>query len=135
MIIKDIFEEDVERDEYEQIINNSKNIMILKFGADWCGPCKKIAPLIDMQIDLINMYMEEKNIEKDVYYYELCVDDYFDLYAFLKRKKMINGIPHMVCYFPENNQNRDYFYIPDFSVSGSKEDDIKLFFNTIKDKL
>ena len=30
----------------KQIINNNK-IVIIKYSADWCGPCKKIQPLYE----------------------------------------------------------------------------------------
>ena len=135
MIIIDDFEEEVDRTRFEEIIHNNQDIIIFKFGAEWCNPCKKVKPIIEENIVNMNNYMEAKKIDRNVYFYEIIVDDYFDLYAMFKQKKMINGIPHMMCFFGENNNNRSHFYISDFSVSGSDENNINLFFNTIKEKL
>ena len=34
------------REEALQLINNNKAV-IFKFTATWCGPCKRVAPLVD----------------------------------------------------------------------------------------
>ena len=135
MIIIDDFEEEVDRKRFEEIIKNNEDIIIFKFGAEWCNPCKVVKPYIEENINDINTYMETEKIDKKVYFYEIIVDDYFDLYAMFKQKKMINGIPHIMCFFGENNLDRSHFYIPDFSVSGANKNSINLFFKSIKDKL
>ncbi len=32
---------------FEQEVLMSENLTIVKFGAEWCGPCKKLDPIID----------------------------------------------------------------------------------------
>ena len=38
--------EECSREEFKDIIMQNSGIMILKFGADWCGPCQKIKPYV-----------------------------------------------------------------------------------------
>ena len=46
--------------------------------------------------------------------YELDIDENFDVYAFLKSKKMLIGVPSVLIYYPTNNS-----YASDFSLSGT----------------
>ena len=56
-----------------------------------CAPCKVIGPKVK------NMVLEKaeqlKSHENKFIYIEVDVDECFDLYAFLKSKKMVRGIP------------------------------------------
>ena len=35
-----------DRDEFQKILNENNGIIILKFGAAWCNPCKLISPYV-----------------------------------------------------------------------------------------
>lgn len=54
---------------------------------------------------------------------EVDVDECFDLYAFLKHKKMVNGIPVLLAYAKGMNEG------PIASITGASIPDIEAFFN------
>jgi hypothetical protein len=51
------------------------------------------------------------------------VDESFDVYSFLKSKKMVNGIPVVLAYYKGN-----FNYIPDTSVIGADKKQLLAFF-------
>ena len=52
------------------------------------------------------------------------IDVNFDVFAFLKTKKMFAGIPAILCYQKENDS-----YIPDEIHNNSNKDELKEFFD------
>ena len=79
-------------------------LVIIKFGAEWCGPCKKIEKQVHDWLDS----MPEK-----VQAFVIDIDECFEIYAYLKTKKMVNGVPAILCYDKGNLS-----YIPSDSVIG-----------------
>ncbi len=128
-------DDDMDRDGFKNFINNNKDIVILKFSADWCGPCQTIKPYIEESIQNLESFMKENKTNKNVKFCEVIVDDYFDIYSTLKQKKMVKGIPHIMCYFGKKNKDRLHYYISDLSVSGTDKNEINNFFNLIKNHL
>ena len=61
--------------------------------------------------------------------YIIDVDECFEVYAFLKTKKMVNGIPAILAYY-KGNLN----YIPDDVVIGADPQQVDLFFKRCYDK-
>ena len=91
---------------------------ILKLTAEWCRPCKLIKELAIKQV--ANLSANGRPIEC----YEVNVDDSLDFYAFMKQKKMVNGIPVFMFYKANNTD-----FIPDDSVTGANPPDIIAFFD------
>ena len=94
-----------------------KELIVLKFTADWCGPCKSIKDIC-MQF--------EKTRPLSIQYYEIDIDESIELYMKLKKMKMLNGIPALFAY---KNGTKDYWYIPDDSQLGSDKKNVLLFFD------
>ena len=87
-------------------------LLIIKFGADWCGPCKKIAPTFQAFI---------KTAPANIIFADIDIDESIDLYITLKRNKMVSGIPVFFAYY--GGVKRDKWFIPEDSIIGG---DVKL---------
>ena len=106
--------------------------VVLKFHADWCAPCKVIGPKVK---DMVIKKAEQlKAHENKFIYIEVDVDECFDLYAFLKSKKMVRGIPTIFLYKKEiySKSEESQIFIPQSSISGAKENDIQNLINLIQ---
>lgn len=105
---------------------------ILKFQADWCGPCQYIAPKVKQMIT--NKANEFDGQTNKFIFIEVDVDECFDLYAFLKSKKMVKGIPTIFVYKKDVYMKSDpaHMFIPQASISGAKEEEIAKVINLIK---
>jgi hypothetical protein len=55
------------------------------------------------------------------------IDESFDVYAFLKSKKMVQGIPAILCYKKGNVS-----YAPDQVVLGADMNQVSTFFSTCR---
>ena len=87
---------------------------VIKFGAEWCGPCKKIEPLVAECMSKM-----PDNVQCAI----IDVDEAFDVYAFFKNKRIINGIPAIFVYYKGNSN-----YVPDRVVVGSDPNQVVQFF-------
>jgi len=99
----------------EELQKNERAILI-KFGAEWCGPCKQIDPLVHLLM---------RQMPADIKCYVLDIDDEasFDLYAFLKSKRMVNGVPVLLCYKKGNLS-----WVPSDVIVGANPEHVKAFF-------
>ena len=105
------------RNIFFELLKINPGVFVFKFGAEWCKPCQ----MIKKQINDISLVIPD-NV---MYIYNVDVDECFDVYAFLKQKKMISGIPTLLAYKKGNT-----YFVPDASISGTNENDINNFFNT-----
>ena len=103
--------------EFKDLVESNRGTIIIKFGAEWCGPCK----LIDKHVHTWFDYFS-KNCPH-IQTYLIDVDDNIDVYGFLKTKKMVNGIPAILVYKSPNKT-----FIPDDSVLGANVQEIDLLF-------
>jgi thiol-disulfide isomerase/thioredoxin len=102
------------KDDFAKLLVENPGLLILKFGATWCGPCKRIEPLVNECI---------KRLPDNVQFCMIDIDECFELYGFLQKKKMINGVPGILCYH-KNNLN----YIPNDAVIGADNNQVIAFF-------
>ena len=73
------------RQQFQEFVSQYKGVFIVKFTADWCGPCKKIKDQV------YNLY---NNTKKTTVMADLNVDKNQDVYSSLK----IKSIPTFICY-------------------------------------
>ena len=108
-----------------ELIKNNRGLLILKMGASWCNPCKNIQELSHKKM------VELKNTYKDyVTILEIDIDDSFDVYANLKTKRIVNGIPAILCWFRDNKELR-----PNDFINNSDKNEVTLLFDRCKNYL
>lgn len=102
------------RQKFLQLLTVNPGLILLKLGAEWCGPCKKVDP-----------YVEEffRHSPENVMCAILDVDENFDLYAHFKAARITNGIPVVMCFDQGNTTGR-----PDDSVTGADLSKLNEFF-------
>ena len=105
-------------EDFRTTIAENSGCIIMKFSAEWCGPCKKIAPYIQGNVDNLG--------NKDFQYIEIDIDENCDLYIYLKKKKMVTKLPTFLLYKGPNNTE-----FCDFSVIGTDVKQIDEMFNMI----
>ena len=111
---KKIVSEIANREAFFHLLGHNPGLIVLKLGATWCGPCQKIK-------DVVHGFFASSPDE--VICCDIDVDESFDLYALLKSKKMVNGIPVILCYKKGNLS-----YIPDDSITGTDPVKLDAFF-------
>jgi hypothetical protein len=111
---KQVVSEIKDRQAFFNLLNHNTGLIIIKLGAEWCGPCKQIK-------HIVHAFFATSPAE--VICCDIDVDECFDLYAFLKSKKMVNGIPALLCYRKDNKT-----YIPTDSVVGADPAALDAFF-------
>jgi len=111
---KQVVSEIPTRDAFFHLLKHNPGLIVIKLGAEWCGPCKQIK-------NVVHAFFASSPPE--VVCADIDVDQSMDFYSFLKSKKMVNGIPVLLCYKKGNST-----YIPDDSVIGSDATQLHLFF-------
>jgi thiol-disulfide isomerase/thioredoxin len=105
--------------DFFNILQNNRGIVIFKFGAEWCAPCKKIEG---------HIYEWFSKMEEHPTIQIVCVDvdESFDVYGYLRTKKMIRGIPSLLAYYRGNVS-----YVFDECVNGTDTNEYNIFFHKI----
>jgi len=91
--------------EFQKLIQENTSILIIKLGAKWCGPCSRIEPYVNFFFD---------NLPNNIQCASIDIDECSEFYSFLKKKRITNGIPVILCYLKDNKS----FY-PDDIIIGS----------------
>ncbi len=102
------------REAFAHLLQNNPGLIVLKLGAEWCGPCKTIKHVVD------GFFATSPD---NVVCGDIDVDTSFDFYSLLKSKKMVNGIPVILCYKKGN-----LTVIPDDSITGTDPRQLHEFF-------
>jgi thiol-disulfide isomerase/thioredoxin len=118
---KEIISELPNRDSFFYLLQHNPGLIIIKLGATWCGPCKLIH-------QSVNGFFASSPPE--VICADIDVDKSFDFYSFLKSKKMVNGIPVILCYKKGNTT-----FIPDDMITGADPLQLHNFFKRCGDHL
>ena len=111
---KIIITEFADRNQFLDALTVNPGIIIIKLGAEWCGPCKTIHGLV---------YKCFQQMPDNILCADIDVDKNFDLYTFLKSKRMVNGIPAILAYYKDNTS-----YVPSDSVVGANPMKVQEFF-------
>ena len=109
------------RDVFLNLLKLNPGLVIVKLGASWCGPCKKIAHIVEAFF---------ASSTSNVMCADIDVDDSIDLYSYLKTKRMVNGIPVILMY-----KRGNLSFIPDDSVTGANPVDLDAFFKRCGNQL
>lgn len=117
-IIKPSFES---RYEFQSWLSEQPGGVVVKFTADWCGPCQRVAPLIEE-------WHSRLSTRADVQFVHLDVDENFDVFALMKSKKLVPAIPCLVYY--RGGKAADIL-APEHIVVGAAPVQINSFFNQI----
>jgi thiol-disulfide isomerase/thioredoxin len=105
-----------DRNDFLAILKSNQGVMIFKYTADWCKPCKTIKTLVDSHFETLS--------SENTRCFEVDIDDNFDLFAYMKTKKMMKGIPTLMAYKQGTTS-----FIPDDSISGTDVNEIIAFFS------
>ncbi len=102
------------REHFYNLLGNNPGLIIVKMGAKWCGPCKIIKPVVD------GFFACSPD---NVICCDIDIDESYDVYSYFKSKRMVNGVPVILCFKKGNTS-----FIPDDSVTGINPNDLDAFF-------
>ena len=99
-----------DRDEFKAFVKRHRGVVIVKFGAVWCTPCKKIKSYVMQKFS---------KMPSNVVLADLDIDQNDDVYAFSKCK----SIPTIISFV-----NGDMMDV----VVGTKENELEDFFRKVE---
>jgi len=105
------------------ILQANTGILIIKFTAKWCNPCRKIKPMVD------HFFLSSPD---NVICADLDIDDKDnqEIYLFFKKFRVVSGVPTILMYLKGNTS-----IFPNDSFSGSNINELNQFFSRTKQQL
>ncbi len=107
---------ELNRKQFQQLLQVNPGYIIIKFTAEWCNPCKKIKADVEKWF---------ARLPKEFQCVELDVDENDDIYAFFRKNKIVAGIPAILAYKKGN-----LTIGPNYSVLGSNIAEINRMFHS-----
>ena len=101
---------------FYHILQHNSGLVLIKFTADWCGPCKRIKPAVDA------FFAQSPD---SVICMSLKIEENMEIYTYLKKKQMVAGIPTILAY-KKGNTN----FMSDACVIGSDARQLHEFMKT-----
>ena len=86
MVVRNDTEAEITEEEFNEIINNGHELVVVNFFAEWCMPCLMISPIIDELSELDSM--------KQVKFTKINVDDNQSL----AQKYQVSSLPCLVIF-------------------------------------
>jgi thiol-disulfide isomerase/thioredoxin len=105
-------------DDLLKCLSNTNKTTIVKFGATWCGPCKKVEPLF---FSSVQKYRDKFN------WVVIDIDESMELYSFFKSKRIVQGVPAFLRY--DRRTRLELTLIPDDILIGADSTQLQLFIN------
>lgn len=99
---------------FNQLLEANTGILVFKFGAEWCNPCKTIEPALN------TLFAQMPN---NVQCFVIDIDQSSELYSLFKNKRVFKGVPTVVAYYFGNTS----IYPDDMNV-GADLQQLNLFF-------
>ena len=99
--------------------------LIVKFSAEWCKPCRTIAPLCQRAYS---------KFPDSVYILEIDVDTSLDVYSRFKRARMLKGIPALFVWYTPLAEGAMPFP-PDDSCVSAVPGEVGEFFERIRERV
>jgi thioredoxin-like negative regulator of GroEL len=115
-----LYEIEVTKKSIEEMLKNNTGKIVIKLGATWCGPCKRI------ESHVVQYYNEITEKFPNIKCIMIDVDESFEIYGMFKTMRQISGIPAILC-FNKGNVSP----IPNDSVIGADHAAINEFFKRV----
>lgn len=110
---------DISPQQFFYLLENNDGIVVIKFGATWCGPCRRIDPLLKKYYSQMPANVQCVVVD---------IDNCPEMYSYMRTKKMVNGVPALLAYAKGNTS-----YVPDASVVGGDPQQVADFFKRVYD--
>lgn len=58
--------QNINENEYDELVLKSKGIVLLDFYASWCGPCRMIAPALEEVEEELNIKLYKVDVDENI---------------------------------------------------------------------